>query len=112
MSIITPTTLLALAGGGGQQSPGMTIGMLVIMFGIFYFMLIRPQQRKEKDRRLLIKNVKTGERVVFGAGFIGKITNVKDKTFVIKIADNTKVEVVRAAVTKVLGKDEPAGEDL
>jgi preprotein translocase subunit YajC len=102
---------LAMA-GGGQGSSFMTIPMLLIMFAIFYVMLIRPQQRKEKERRTMIENVKTGDRVIFGGGFIGMITNVKDKTFVVRIADNTKVEIVRAAVVKVLAKDEEVGEDL
>ena len=85
------------------------LGMLpfiVIMFGIFYFMIIRPQQRKEKERRKMIDEVKSGERVLFCGGMIGTVTNVKDGVFVVKIAENVKVEVARGAVTRVLEKDE------
>ena len=85
------------------------VGMLlpmVIIFGIFYFMLIRPQQRKEKERRKMIDEIKSGERVLFCGGMIGTVTNVKDGLFVVKIAENVKVEVARGAVTKVLEKDE------
>ncbi len=92
-------------GAGQQQSPGLLIGWLVIMVALFYFMMILPQQRREKERRKLIDSIKTGDRVLFAGGLIGVVANVKPDVFVIKIADNTKVEAVRAAVTRVL-KDE------
>ena len=101
--------VVGMAGGPGgpgqQQSPGLLIGWLVIMVALFYFMMILPQQRREKERRKLIDAIKTGDRVLFAGGLIGVVANVKPDVFVVKIADNTKVEVVRAAVTRVL-KDE------
>lgn len=90
----------------GQQSPVMMIGWVVIMLALFYFLLIRPQQRKEKERRALIANIKTGDRVIFSGGLIGIVTNIKDNIFTIKIADNTKVDVLRSAVVRVIHKDE------
>lgn len=102
---------MAGAPGEGQGGPGMMIGWLVIMVALFYFMLIRPQQRKEKERRNMVDNVKSGDRVVFGGGIIGSVTNVKENILTIKIADNTKVEVIRASVTKVLEKNETPGAD-
>ena len=99
---------LAQFGGGNSQtqSPIFMIGWLVLMLFVFYFLMIRPQQRREKERRAQIDNIKSGERVVFAGGLIGVVTNVKDKTFMIRIADTVKVEVARAAVTQVLAKDE------
>lgn len=94
---------------GGQQSPYMMIGWVVIMLALFYFLLIRPQQRKEKERRNLIGSIKTGDRVIFGGGLIGIVTNVKEHVFTVKIADNTKIDVLRAAVTRVIQKDEELG---
>jgi preprotein translocase subunit YajC len=94
---------------GAQQSPYMMIGWVVIMLALFYFLLIRPQQRKEKERRSLISSIKTGDKVIFGGGLIGIVTNVKDNIFTVKIADNTKVEVLRGAVTRVIQKDEELG---
>ncbi len=114
---MTSFMLLAMGGfpGGGegqtQQSPYMLIGWVVIMVALFYFMMIRPQQRKEKERKALISNVKSGDRVIFGGGMVGVVANVKEKIFVIKIADNTKVEVIRGAVTRVLLKEEDIGSD-
>lgn len=102
-------------GQGGQQaqsSPVMMIGWLVIMVGLFYFMMIRPQQRKEKERRALIGGVKSGDRVVFGGGLIGTVANVKDTVLVVKVAENTKLEVLRASVTRVIQKDEDLGANI
>ena len=98
------------SGGQSQQSPVFMFAWLGIMVVIFYFMLIRPQQRREKERQALLTNIKTGDRVVFSGGIIGIITNVKDKVFVIKIADNVKIEVSRGAVTQVLEKGESPDE--
>jgi preprotein translocase subunit YajC len=95
-------------GGEGQpqQGPGFLIGWIVIMIGIFYVMIIRPQRRREKERQDLLKAIKTGDLVLFSGGIIGTVTNVKEKTFTLKIADKTKVDVLRGAVTQVLDKDE------
>ncbi|MBL7114988.1 MAG: preprotein translocase subunit YajC [Kiritimatiellae bacterium] len=90
---------------------GMMLPMLVI-FGIMYFMMIRPQQRKEKERQAMIKAVKTGDRVLFSGGILGTVTNVKDASVIIRISDGVKVEVVRGGIQKVLEKGEKlSGEE-
>jgi len=97
---------MAAPAGEGQGNPlGMFMPMILI-FGIFYFMLIRPQQRKEKERRAMIDNVKSGDRIVFSGGIMGTVTNVKDGIFVVKVADNVKIEVARGGVNRVLQKGE------
>jgi preprotein translocase subunit YajC len=101
--------VLAMMGGPGAQPQGGAMAMfvpMIIIFAIFYFMLIRPQQRKEKERRLLIDNIKSGEKILFSGGIIGTVTNVKDGTFTVKIAENVKIEIARGAVVKVLDKDD------
>ncbi len=97
-------------GQEAQQSPVFIFGWLAIMIVIFYFILIRPQQRKEKERQALLSQVKSGDRVLFGGGIIGTVTNVKDNVFTIKIADKVKVDVTRGAVTQVLNKGEMEAE--
>lgn len=97
-------------GQGGGGLGGMFVPMIII-FLIFYFMLIRPQQRKEKERRQLIDNTKSGDRVMFSGGILGTVTNVKEHTFIVKIADNVKIEIARGAVTKLLDKGEKASTD-
>lgn len=113
MNGLISSMTIGMAGGPGgkSQSPGLMIGWLLIMVALFYFMLIRPQQRKEKERKNLINAVKTGDRVIFGGGLIGVVTNVKENSLTIKIADNTKIDAVRAAVTRVLQKDEDLSSD-
>jgi preprotein translocase subunit YajC len=92
--------------GRSPQSPLAMFVPLALMIAIFYFLLIRPQQRREKERRALLESVKVGDRVLFGGGLLGIVTGIKDKTFTIKIADNVRVEVVRSAVTQVIPKGE------
>jgi preprotein translocase subunit YajC len=104
LDMMTPVTFVAAAGPQGGMA-GMMVPMIII-FGIMYFMIIRPQQRKEKQRREMIQNVKSGERVIFGGGIIGTITNVKEGTLIVKIADNVKIEVARGSVSRVLDKGE------
>lgn len=113
---MTFLNIVAMAGGPAAQGAGgglggMMIPMLII-FGIMYFMMIRPQQRREKERKELINNVKSGDRVLFGGGILGTVTNVKEGTLLIKVADGVKVEAARGSVTKVLDKGEkPSGDE-
>lgn len=94
-----------------QQSGGM--GMLVpmlLIFAIFYFMMIRPQQRKEKERRKMIDELRAGAKVVFAGGFIGTIKESREKTFLIEIASGVSVEVARASVTGIAEEPAPAAK--
>ena len=100
------------ATGAPAQSPMFMFGWLAIMIAMFYFMLIRPQRRREKERQALLAAVKSGDRVLFGGGIIGIVANVKEKTLVVKVGDKMKLEVIRGAVTQVLEKGElPADVD-
>lgn len=74
---------------------------LIFIFVIFYFLLIRPQQKKQKDHAALVASVKTGDKVVTTAGIHGMITNVSDSTVTIKVADNVKIEFDKGAVVSV-----------
>ena len=107
--------ILAMMGGqpgGAQGASSLTTFMpMIIIFAIFYFMLIRPQQRKEKERRQMIDEIKSGARVMFSGGILGTVVNVKESTFTVKIADNVKIEIARGAVSKVLEKGEKAVEE-
>ncbi len=102
---ISDSFLLAQAAAPQQGPLGMIIPM-VFIFVIFYFLLIRPQQKKAKDHEKLIQSVKTGDQVVTNAGIHGTVANVKEKTIIVKIADNVKVEFDRAAVAVVLKPSE------
>ena len=69
---------------------------------IFYFLLIRPQQKQRKEQQKLIEALKTGDKVVTSAGIHGLISNVKEKTVLLKVADNVKIEIDKASVATVL----------
>ncbi|MBQ1764073.1 MAG: preprotein translocase subunit YajC, partial [Aquincola sp.] len=99
----------APAGAPPQQAGGfgMFVPMLLI-FAIFYFMMIKPQQRKEKERRKMIQELRAGAKVVFAGGFIGTIVEAKEKTFQIEIAGDVVVEVARAAVQGLAADETPA----
>lgn len=79
----------------------MSMMPLIFIFIIFYFLLIRPQQRKAKEHAKLVSALKTGDSVVTNAGIHGVISNVKDKTVIVKIADNVKIEFDRAAIVTI-----------
>ena len=102
--------LLAMFGppAGTQQDPRAQMLQMIVTFGIlgvmFYFLLIRPQQKQRKDQENLIKNVKTGDKILLNSGIFGIVSNVKDKTLMVKIADNVKVEVLKSAVGSVVQK--------
>ncbi len=101
----------AAGGGANQQSPMFMFGWIAIMIAIFYFLMIRPQQKRAKERQKLLDAIKSGDRIVFGGGILGTVTNVKEKTILVKIADNVKIEVSRGAVSQVLEKgDTPEDE--
>ena len=92
-----------------QGGMGMLVPMRLI-FAIFYFMMIRPQQRKEKERRKMIEELRAGAKVVFAGGFIGTIKESREKTFLIEIAPGVSVEVARASVSGVAEEPAPAAK--
>lgn len=94
---------LFLAEGATPQQPNMLMNFLplIFIFVIFYFLLIRPQQKKQKEHQKLISSLKTGDKVITTAGIHGIITNVKDTTVTVKVAENTKIEFDRAAIITV-----------
>ena len=104
--------LLAMFGppAGTEQDPKAAMLQMIVTFGIlgvmFYFLLIRPQQKQRKDQENLIKNVKTGDKILLNSGMFGIVSNVKEKSLMIKIADNVKVEVLKSAVSDILKRPE------
>ena len=79
---------------------------LAIIFLIFYLILIRPQQKEQKEFKKLLSNLKKNDQIVTMGGIHGTIVNVKDKTFIIRVDDNTRVEIDRTAVARVEKREE------
>ncbi len=99
------------APGGGMESL-MSLAPLVLIFVVFYFLLIRPQQKKLKEHKAMLEALRRGDKVVTGGGIVGTIVKVVDDAATVEIADNVRVRVLRSTITTVLAKTEPAkGEE-
>jgi preprotein translocase subunit YajC len=82
---------------------------LILIFVVFYFLLIRPQQRKAKDQKSMLDALRRGDRVVTGGGIIGTVARVDNpEEVVVDIAENVRVRVLRSTITTVLAKPDPA----
>jgi preprotein translocase subunit YajC len=96
---------LFLAQAPAPASPGSgLLGLLpfVFIFVIMYYVMLRPQMRRQKEQARLVSALKTGDRVVTSSGIHGLISNVKDTTVIVKVADNVKLEMDKTAVTNVV----------
>ena len=85
--------------------PGGGLGLFVpfiLIFVIMYFLMFRPQKKRQQEQQRLISSLKTGDQVVTNAGIHGLIANVKETTVMLKVADNVKIEVEKSAVANVI----------
>ncbi|OEU65313.1 MAG: preprotein translocase subunit YajC [Desulfobacterales bacterium S5133MH16] len=90
-------------GGAGQGAGGFSsLIPIVLMFVIFYFLLIRPQQKKTKDHREMINRLNKGDRIITSGGLHGRITAVSDTTMTVEIADKVRVKIARGNVAQIL----------
>jgi preprotein translocase subunit YajC len=98
------TALLFDAASTGAQAPSpiTQFAPLIFIGVIFYFLLIRPQQKQRKEQKKLVEALKTGDKVVTSSGIYGLISNVKETTVLLKVADNVKIEIDKASVATVL----------
>jgi preprotein translocase subunit YajC len=96
--------------GGGGQSGGLGAFLpLIIIFAIFYFLLIRPQQRKAKQHKQILSTLKKGDRVVSSGGLHGVITGLADDVVTMEISPKVRVKVSRGSISGVLRRTETAG---
>ena len=80
---------------------------LILIFIIFYFFLIRPQQKRVKDHKFMVESLKRGDEVITSGGIIGKVERVmEDDRIEVLIGDNTKVQIIRSTITSLLKKEE------
>src|SRR3979490_960920 len=110
------STILFLAQQSAPASPSpvqpdllSSLLPFVFMGVLFYFLLIRPQQKRQKQHQQLLANLKTGDRVVTSGGIHGLISNVKETTFLVKVADNVKIEIEKGSIATV-AKSAPSEE--
>ena len=100
----TATIFLLLDAAAQAPSPITQFAPLIFIGVIFYFLLIRPQQKQRKEQQTLISALKTGDKVVTSSGIYGMISNVKESTVLLKIADNVKIEIDKSAIASVVSR--------
>jgi preprotein translocase subunit YajC len=102
------TPAFAQAAGGGAEA-FMSFVPLILIFVIMYFLLIRPQQKRAKEHKAMVEALRRGDQVLTQGGIIGKVSKVKeDGEIEVEIAEGVRVRVLRATITQVMSKSEPA----
>lgn len=96
--------LFALQAQNGGGSLVSTLIMFGAIFAIFYFMIIRPQQKRAKEREALLSAIKKGDKVITSGGLHGVIAGLEDKTVLLDLGNNIKVKVERSAITSVISE--------
>ena len=97
-------TAPAAAAGGGMQDSLMSMLPLVLMFVVLYFVMIRPQMKKQKEHRSMIDALAKGDEVATAGGVLGKVTKLGDSYLGLEVAAGVEVQVQRSAVVQVLPK--------
>jgi preprotein translocase subunit YajC len=105
--LISPAFAQAPAPGGAMESLGAFLP-LILIFVIFYFLLIRPQQKRMKQHKAMLEAIRRGDRIVTNGGIVGTVVKVvNDSELSVEIADGVKVRVLREMIANVLSKTEP-----
>ena len=96
--------LIAMAPNGGQQGGGSMVSTLIMfaaIFAIFYFMIIRPQQKRAKQREQMLGQLKKGDKIVTSGGIHGSIAGLDEKTALVDLGNNVKIKIERSAIASV-----------
>ncbi|MGB0134679.1 preprotein translocase subunit YajC [Dokdonella sp.] len=104
MDFLISSAYAQAAPAAGAPNPLMSFLPLIIIFGIFYFMLIRPQMKRAKEAKAMVAALAKGDEVLTNGGLVGRIEDIADSFITLEIADNVSVKVQRNAVTAVLPK--------
>ena len=102
--------VLAQTGGQPAQTPSMAQRAfgpisIVLIFVIFYFLLIRPQQKRQKEHQKMLESLSKGDRVLTSGGMFGVVLGIDDQKVVLKIADNVKAEFAKSAIAHIVSKE-------
>lgn len=96
--LLNPVLMMSPQGGEGGSGMIMTLVMFGAIILIMYFLMIRPQQKRQKEHQAMLESLKKGDRIITNAGFHGTITDIDGKTFTVQIADNVKVQIEKNAI--------------
>jgi preprotein translocase subunit YajC len=101
----------AAGGTAGGADLLVQFGPLVLIFVVFWFLLIRPQQKRAKEHRAMVQALKRGDKIVTNGGIFGQVSHVGDDHLMVEIADGVKIKIVRDAVSAVPAKPEPKKDE-
>ncbi len=106
----TPAYAQAIGGSFGELAS--TFLPLILIMAVFYFLMIRPQQKRAKEHAAKVSNIRRGDTVIASSGMVGKVTKViDDNEILVEIAENTKVKFVKSMIADVRAKGEPVKTD-
>ncbi len=105
--LVTPAYAQAAAGGAGAAGTIAQFVPLILIFVIMYMLMIRPQQKKMKEHRNMVANLRKGDQIVTQGGILGKVTNVRDDELEVEVAQGVRIRIVRNAVQHVINKTAP-----
>lgn len=93
-----------LAGAPGAQQPGFASMAFpfLLMFGVIYFLMIRPQQKKMKEQQQMMADLKHGDEILTASGILGKVTGITEKVVTVEVADNVRVKMMKSQVSQVI----------
>ncbi|WP_233061108.1 preprotein translocase subunit YajC [Parvularcula mediterranea] len=113
MLLVSTAAAAAPAGAAGPApNPLTSLIPFVLIFVVFYFLIIRPQQNARKKHQAMVEAVKRGDTVVTAGGLVGKVTKVSEGPEIsVRLADNVEVQVIKSTLTDVRAKGEPANDD-
>lgn len=90
-------------GAGGMEQLLSTIVPFALIILVFYFLILRPQQKRQKERQKLLESVRKGDRIITSGGLHGLVEGIEDKSLLVKIDDNVKVKIEKSAVSVIIG---------
>ena len=97
-------SIVFASGGGGGPSQMPLLFVILATFGIFYFILIRPQQKKQKEHGAMVSALQVGDEVLTAGGVLGRITGVSEHYAVVQISENTEIKIQKSSVSAVVPK--------
>ncbi len=100
------------SGGDPGSSLISTLVMFALIIGIFYFLILRPQQKRQKDRQKLLEAIKKGDKVVTAGGLHGTVAGLDEKTVLLQVADNVKMKYERSAIATILREGEAPPKEI
>jgi preprotein translocase subunit YajC len=104
--LAAPESGAAGTSGGGNMSIIWMLGSFALIIVVFYFLVIRPQNKKQRDAQKMLKSLRKGDRIVTIGGMRGSIVSVKEDVVVVKVDENTKLEFNKSAISQVLERKE------